>query len=146
MSEYESDPPPRVPETDRLRVESQPPAKPRSFPKIVSVPGTPDTKEISQGAQPLRYPFTKGVSLRNDGVGYGEIIVEKFACYVAGGFVASEERSLRTRTSRTFPPAGNGQSARAVPPPDVRSLASVASPQQVAAVALPRSPKVPADL
>jgi hypothetical protein len=142
MSERPTNSQPPVPVSDLLRVESQPPVASTSFPEIESIPGPPASIEINLAAQAPRYPFTKGVSLRNDGVGYGEVIIETFACYAAGAFVVElSQRSLRTRTSRTFPSVTNGKAARAVPPGDVNSLASVVP--KVPPRSVPRPAKLP---
>jgi hypothetical protein len=149
MSErYKSEPPtpsqPPVPVSDLLRVESQPPVESTSFPEIEGISDPPASIEINRSAQAPRYPFTKGVSLRNDGVGYGEVIIEAFGCFAAGAFVVASQRSLRTRTSRTFPAVTNGNAARAVPPGDVNSLASVAP--KVPSRSVPRAAKLPSDV
>ena len=141
MSERSPVSQPPVPVSDLLRVESQPPVESTSFPEIEGIPGPPVSIEINLAAQAPRYPFTKGVSLRNDGVGYGEVIIEAFGCFCAGTFVVESQRSLRTRTSRTFPAVTNGKAVRAVPEGDVNSLASVAP--KVPPRSVPRAAKLP---
>jgi hypothetical protein len=46
--------------------------------------------------RPLDYPFTKGISVLNDGVAYGEVIYEKRAQCAA----SSQLRVRRTKTGR----------------------------------------------
>jgi hypothetical protein len=136
---------PPVPTTDRLRIESQPPSTPKSRLDI-GIPVPSEGEEVNGSGQVTRYPFTKGVSLRNDGVGYGEVIVETFACFASGSFVVEEkQRSRRTRTSRAFPPLTNGQNAKRVPDPDLRSLA-FAQDRDATTVVVPASAKVPAGI
>jgi hypothetical protein len=142
----------RVPVIDQVSVESQPaPPASKSFPNIESDAALPPEVKVNKDARLVRYPFTKGVSLRNDGVGYGEVIIETFGCYVAGAFrLESERLSLRTRTSRTFPALDDDDdSYRAVPRRDVDSLASVAGPPSVPRStprSIPRAGKIPTDL
>jgi len=46
------------------------------------------------------YASTKGARLVNDGIGYGEVTVERFRCVCDGKFVEITRRSVRTRTGR----------------------------------------------
>jgi hypothetical protein len=108
-----------IPGRDTLRVDAQRPVagqtpsptgvKVEPVDELSSPPGqsvaTGTTTTTPTGtATLLPYPFTKGISLRNDALAYGEDLVEQYACYVRGKLhPAQEARSHRTRTARTFP-------------------------------------------
>lgn len=95
-----------IPRTDVLRVAAQEPPGPIPDPGSVKTTprSEPSQAEVAEAGSPFRYPFTKSVSIRNDGLGYGEIVRERYACFVGGSFKTAElTRSTRTRTSRTYP-------------------------------------------
>jgi hypothetical protein len=67
-------------------------------------PGEPAVSGRGAGSseRPLTYPFTKGITFVNDGVAYGEVIVE---LWTRGDGGCATRRVLRTRTGRTDLPA-----------------------------------------
>ena len=64
-------------------------------------PIIPD-KEAASTDGPAPYPFTRGIALLNDGVGYGERVVETVLILEKGSNVAKTETltSWRTRTGK----------------------------------------------
>ena len=129
-----------IPLRDVLRVDALPPKKDASVPRSAVSTGTEQIK-VSADAIPVGYPFTKSVSLRNDGIAYGEVIVERYACFVKGGFrLEPPSLSIRTRTSRTYPPIATPLDLSQLQPGDSISpeAEAPAEPGAVTAGAQPR--------
>lgn len=136
-----------IPIRDVLRVDAQPPADPpppaTSIP-VTAISGPPAQMAASQGSILVGYPFTKNVSLRNDGIGYGEVMIECYACFARGSrrlpgpdslLLKESFQSVRTRTARTYPKIASPLDLQQLPsrdsiPPAAGSVQTVLVPRQ----------------
>jgi hypothetical protein len=123
--------PKEVPKSDLLAKNSSAPPSQGCETKISTVPDRSDPRrKLNADAMATRYPFTKGVSLRNEGVGYGEVMVERFVCVVGGDVHTKDgEKSVRTRTARTYPDIGDPVPATSGAARDRHSVTSASPPR-----------------
>jgi hypothetical protein len=68
--------------------------------RTLLAPQPSEAKEAPGDSIQAAYPYSKGLSLTNDGVAYGEALRECRIVRVGGGYTARSLESVRTRTGK----------------------------------------------